>query len=137
MIARLSALTSLAFGVALAAYADLAPVEAQELTVPSGQPVEFFETLTDRPAMGLTARFRFVAPELTARVQVMSYETLEADLAYLCETYALPRLGEPEPSMVVISLSSMAVPFGEPAPDVTQVFEAYRPDGTHCAWEAF
>jgi hypothetical protein len=29
------------------------------------------------------------------------------------------------------------VPFGEPAPDATQFFEAYRVEGDTCIWEAF
>jgi hypothetical protein len=137
MIARLSALAALASGMAFAAFAELAPLEAQELSVPSGQPVEFYEAVMDQPAMGLTARFRFLAPELATYLERLSYEELEADLAALCVSYALPRMGTPEPAMIVISLSSAPTEFGTPDPDVAQVFEAYRPAGDHCEWEAF
>lgn len=137
MIARLSAFVALASGMVFAAVAELAPVEAEELSVPSGQPVEFFETVMDQPAMGLTARFRFLAPDLETYLARLSYTELEADLASLCVTYVLPRLGTPEPSLVIISLSSAPTEFGDPAPDVAQVFEAYRPAGTTCEWEAF
>jgi hypothetical protein len=137
MIARLSACAALASGVAFAAFAELSPLEAQELSVPSGQPVEFFETVMDQPAMGLTARFRFLAPELPAYLERLSYEELEADLSSLCVSYALPRLGASVPAMVVISLSAAPTEFGAPDPDVAQVFEAYRPVGETCEWEAF
>lgn len=137
MIARLSACAALAVGMGFAAFAELAPLEAQELSVPSGQPVEFYETVMDQPAMGLTARFRFVAPELARYVDRLSYEELEEDLSALCVSYALPRMGTPEPAMIVISLSATPTEFGAPDPDVVQIFEAYRPVGETCEWEAF
>lgn len=124
-------------GVAFAAHAELSPVTPEEITVPSGQPVSFHESLLDRPAMGLTARFRFLAPELGARVDAMSYEELEADLFALCVGYALPRIATPEPSQIVISLAEEATEFGVPSPEVVEVFEAYRPSGDTCEWEAF
>lgn len=137
MIARLSALTLLASVMAVSAVADLSPVEAQDLTPPSGQPVEFYETIMDQPAMGLTARFRFLAPQLSHYLDSLSYEELEADLSYLCDSYALPRLSVPEPAMIVISLTEAPVEFGAPAPDMAQVFEAYHPEDGSCEWEAF
>lgn len=122
---------------AASAHGELAPRDLDVLTVPSGQPVTFFESLLDRPAMGLTARFRFVAPKLAQALVDLSYEQLEADMAYLCDTYALPRIASPVPSMIVISLSQRETVFGSVDPDVTQVFEAYRPAGETCEWEAF
>ncbi|MBW6416677.1 acetolactate synthase [Celeribacter sp. PS-C1] len=123
--------------VGFAALAELTPIEAEVLTVPSGQPVEFFETVMDQPAMGLTARFRFLAPELPRYLEQLTYQELEADLSALCVSYALPRLGTPAPSMIVISLSEAPTAFGSPDPEVAQVFEAYRPAGDVCEWEAF
>lgn len=137
MIARVSAFAALASGMAFAGFAELAPLEAQELSVPSGQPVTFFETVMDQPAMGVTARFRFLAPELPAYLERLSYDELEADLSSLCVSYALPRISAPEPAMIVISLSSAPTEFGTPDPDVAQVFEAYHPMGGSCEWEAF
>lgn len=137
MIARRIASAALASVVGFAALAELTPIEAGELTVPSGQPVEFFETVMDQSAMGLTARFRFLAPDLPRYLKDLSYEELEADLSALCVGYALPRLSTPEPAMIVISLSEAPTEFGSPDPDVAQVFEAYRPVDGVCAWEAF
>ena len=127
----------LALTAAASAHADLTPQKLDVITVPSGQPVTFFESLLDRPATGLTARFRFVAPELPQTLAALSYDELEADLAYLCDTYAMPRIAAPVPSVIVISLSARETVFGSIEQDVAQVFEAYRPAGTVCEWEAF
>lgn len=146
MILRLSSFAAGVMAFALpfwgvSAAAEGTPVAAQDVAVPSGQPVAFYETLMDRPAMGLTARFRFVAPELGQRIKTMAYEALEADLSALCVSYALPRLAEPTPAIIVISLSERPTEFGSPDPNVAQVFEAYRPTetdaGAICEWEAF
>ncbi|AJE48090.1 DUF6497 family protein [Celeribacter indicus] len=137
MTIRLSALALLLPGLGVSASAGLSPALAEDLAVPSGQPVRFLERLTDRPATGPTARFRFVAPDLAAMLDRLGYAQVEADLSYLCESYALPRLGEPRPSLVVISLSAEPTEFADPAPEVAQVFEAYRPVETGCEWEAF
>jgi len=128
---------ALTVSAAASAHADLTPQELDVITVPSGQPVTFFESLLDRPATGLTARFRFVAPELPQTLAALSYDELEADLAYLCDTYAMPRIAAPMPSVIVISLSERETVFGSIEQDVAQVFEAYRPAGTVCEWEAF
>ncbi|MEM5476725.1 DUF6497 family protein [Pacificibacter sp. AS14] len=134
---KLALLCALSLSVASAAHADLSPRVLDVITVPSGQPVTFFESMLDRPATGLTARFRFLAPELPQTLTILSYEELEADMAYLCDTYALPRIASPVPSMIVISLSERETVFGSFEPDVAQVFEAYRPADTVCEWEAF
>lgn len=124
-------------GIGQVAQADISVKESAPITVPSGQPVQFFESLFDRPAMGLTARFRFVAPDLPQKIADLSYERLEVDMAYLCDTYALPRLVGVVPATIVISLSERATEFASSEPDVAQVFEAYRPAGETCEWEAF
>lgn len=114
------------------------PASAEEVTVPSGQSVTFLEAIQNEPGPdGLTARFRFVAPAIAGGG--IDFDTAAADMVYLCETYALPRLAAtgPAPAQVVISLSDRPVPFGQGAPDVTQFFEAYRIDGSTCIWEAF
>ncbi|SLN49426.1 hypothetical protein AQS8620_02109 [Aquimixticola soesokkakensis] len=107
--------------------------------VPSGQPLTFYEVITDAPAMGLVYRYRFIAPQLRALLMTHSYEALEADLAHLCRSYALPRLSNvgPRPSQLIISLSEAETPFGEANPNIEQVFEAYSIDGDTCVWEPF
>lgn len=115
------------------------PAWAEEVTVPSGQSVTFLEAIQNEAGPdGLTARFRFVAPGI-AEGGGVDFETASADMEFLCQSYALPRIAAtgPTPSQIVISLSERAVPFGQAAPDVTQFFEAYRIDGATCIWEAF
>jgi len=110
------------------------------IAVPSGQPIVFLDSIWGQPGpSGLTLRFRFVAPRIGHDSGQLSFDDAEADMAYLCETYALPRISAmgPQPAQVIISLSDQPVPFGEMSPDVVQYFEAYRPQGTTCIWEGF
>jgi hypothetical protein len=118
------------------------PALAQDLVpVPSGQPVTLQDVIWNEPGpAGLTARFRFIAPEIDRDRGSIDFDTAAADMDYLCDTYALPRLDTitgPRPAQVVISLSDRPVEFGVITPEATQFFEAYSigPDG--CVWEAF
>ncbi|MBS0565647.1 MAG: acetolactate synthase [Proteobacteria bacterium] len=88
---------------------------------------------------GLTYRFRFLAPAIARAGGTVSADAAEADMQALCESYALPRIATtgPVPQEIVISLSDRPVNFGEPAPDATQYFEAYRPEGKTCVWQGF
>jgi hypothetical protein len=85
----------------------------------------------------LTARFRFLAPELQVHLDDLGYANMEADLAHLCESFAIKRIAIPRPAFIVISLAEAPTEFGSSNPDVMQVFEAYRPQGETCEWEAF
>lgn len=107
------------------------------VAVPSGQPVTLQDVIANAPGPeGLTLRFRFLAPAIAGSVD---FDTAAADMQHLCDSFAIPRLAEigPQAQQVVISLSSEAVPFGEPAPDVVQFFESYRIEGDSCVWEMF
>lgn len=121
--------------LALAGPAAAAGIE-QPVAVPSGQPVTFVELVRDAPGSGLTYRFRFIAPSIAGAVD---FDTAMGDMDFLCESFALPRLAAtgPLPAQVVISLSDRPVAFGDTAPEAVQFFEAYRPDGETCVWEAF
>lgn len=122
----------------LASEAQASSTAQSVLDVPSGQPVVFLDRVLSAPDHAATARFRFVAPELADRVESLSYADLEADLAFLCDSYALPLLdGSARPETVVISLSEAPVEFGATQPEITQVFEAYKLTETGCIWEAF
>lgn len=110
------------------------------VVVPSGQDVRLLEVVLNAPGPdGVAARFRFVAPAIAKDGGEIDFETASADMAHLCQTYALPKLAElgPVPTQIIISFSDRAVPFGEAAPDATQFFEAYRVEGDACIWEAF
>jgi len=128
---------ALAYLLALSA----TPAAAQApIDVPSGQPVTHYDTITGEPGpAGLTARFRFVAPQIAREGGTMPFELAAGDMDYLCESYALPRLSDigPQIAQVVITLMDRPVAFGQPDPDATQFFEAYRPENDRCIWEGF
>lgn len=117
----------------------LTPRTIQPIVLPGGGEVTFHEVVSDAKGYGLTMRFRFLAPWLPEALKTRDYEEIEADMAYLCETYALPRVANtgPQPSLLVVSLAERAVPFGDARPDVAQIYEAYRPEGGTCIWEGF
>ena len=105
--------------------------------VPSGLELTLLEQfLEDQPDGTQWARFRFVAPELSAGI---GYGRVAEDFGHICTEYALPQLqqaGETV-SQVVISLSSQALEFGATAPGTVQFFEAFSVETGRCIWEAF
>ncbi|WP_245848463.1 DUF6497 family protein [Actibacterium ureilyticum] len=110
------------------------------IEVPSGQPISLIETIWNAPGPdGLTVRFRFLAPQIERDLGRMTFIEAEADMAHLCEHYALPRMAGSGPaiSQIIISLSDRILEFGEISPDATQFFEAYRPENGTCIWEGF
>jgi hypothetical protein len=118
--------------------ASAAAAQEEALRLPSGLEARAFEVITDRPeGGGLIYRFRYVAEGFEARPEQL--EAIGADLAYLCETHALPRISNigPQPGQVVISLADRESEFGVYDPAVTQVFEAFRPENGTCIWELF
>lgn len=111
------------------------------IEVPSGQPVTLQDVIWNQPGpAGLTARFRFIAPEIARDGGLIDFDTAAADMDHLCETYALPRVTTitgPRPAQVVISLSDIPVEFGVVTPEATQFFEAYSITEGVCEWEPF
>lgn len=134
--ARIPQFLPLVTALALLAGCKEDPPAPGAITVPSGRALSLIEVITNVPGSeGATARFRFLAPGLTAS----DAEAALDDMHALCETYALPRIAGtvPEPQQIIISLSAEAVPFGESAPDVVQFFEAYLPQDDACIWDPF
>lgn len=126
-------------GKPLSDLTDLAGVN-EPIAVPSGQHVVLQDVVRDAPGPdGITLRFRFIAPAIAHQGGTVDVDQAMADMAYLCEHYALSRSTGvvPAPAQIVISLSDIAVPFGESVPDATQYFEAYRIENGACIWEAF
>jgi hypothetical protein len=120
------------------------PVQVQardaDIILPSGQQVTLQDVVWNAPGPeGLTTRFRFIAPAIAAEGGTVDFETAAADMQWLCQNYALPRVASPgpQPSQIVISLSDIAVPFGEANPDATQFFEAYTIEDGVCVWSVF
>ena len=124
------------------------PIEGQQVTaggdvvveVPSGQLVTLQDVIWNVPGPnGLAIRFRFLAPAIAKDGGTVDFATASVDMAHLCQTYSLARLTEfgPQPTQIIISFADQALPFGEPAPDATQFFEAYRIENDTCIWEVF
>ena len=69
----------------------------------------------------------------------VDFDTASADMQFLCDSFALPRIAAqgPHPEQVIISLSDVAVAFGEAAPEATQYFEAFRIEDGACIWEIY
>ncbi|MRH21474.1 acetolactate synthase [Rhodovulum strictum] len=110
------------------------------IEVPSGQPVTLFDTSTgEAEAGGLAVRFRFLAPQIAREGGTMPFELAAGDIEFLCNSYALPRLPGfgPDIGEIVITLMDRPVPFGQPDPEATQFFEAFRPEDGACVWEGF
>jgi hypothetical protein len=107
--------------------------------VPSGQPVAYVDTVQNIPGEGLVYRFRFVAPGIARNGGTVDAATVQTDMQYLCDSFAIPRIAStgPQPSQIVISLSDRPVKFGVPSPEATQFFEGYRIEAGTCIWELF
>jgi hypothetical protein len=131
--------TATAGALALLATAP-AMAEAAGIALPSGREVAFHDVIWGEPGpAGLTVRFRFIEDNLAAVVEATPYDELEADMQFLCESFALERIANtgPQPSTVMVSISNRPVAFGTPDPDTTQIFEAYRPKDGACIREGY
>lgn len=120
--------------------AQAAPGDGAQIAVPSGQAVSLLEVIWNEVGPeGLTTRFRFLAPQIARIGGTISSETALADIQYLCQEFALPRIPNtgPMPQQIVISLSDRPVPFGQSAPDATQFFEAFAFQDGSCIWEMY
>lgn len=112
---------------------------AAPINVPSGQPVEFHEVMWEAEGDLNIYRFRYITPQIARNDGRINFEQAEADIKHLCESSALPALIAQERAVdkIIISISDRKVTFGTPAPEATQFFEVYSPDGTACKWEGF
>jgi len=126
-------------GVVLGAALLIGAGAAAQVAVPSGQPVDLSEVLIDVEPGETWVRFRFVAPEIAREGGSIGFDTAAADLDQLCQDLALPYLAEYDldAARVVISLADREVAFGDSAPEATQYFQSYRPEGDGCVWEEY
>tara|TARA_R110002094_G_scaffold5796_1_gene14664 strand:+ start:169 stop:549 length:381 start_codon:yes stop_codon:yes gene_type:complete len=115
----------------------LAASPALASDLPSGQAVTLQEVLVDQLGEETWLRFRFIAPDISRDGGTIDYETAADDMAFLCEQTALPYMAEYalQGDIIVVSLADRATEFGQPDPDATQFFEAYRPVDNACIWE--
>ena len=106
--------------------------------VPSGQVLYLQETLYEtRSDQSRTLRLRYVMPAIAEAA--LGYGELEDDFPVLCEAAALSALEQSGETVqqVIISLADRETPFGEPAPETIQFFEAFRIENGACIWEGF
>lgn len=124
----MTALSALGAGLAAAALAGT-------VGLPSGLTAERIEVIWDEDMQ--LGRFRFLAEAIAA--PGFDPGGLRADMAALCREVALPemRAARPDWDEVVISLSSVAIAFGESDPEVVQSFEGFRLVGEDCIWLPF
>jgi hypothetical protein len=107
-----------------------------KVEVPSGRALSLIDVITNAPGpTGAAARFRFLVPGLGAE----DAETALADMQAICDSFALPRTDGmvPAPQQIIITFMGAVVPFGQPAPEVVQFFESFRPENGACVWEVF
>lgn len=121
--------------------ADETETKAGDLIpVPSGQEVRFLDVIHgEQGPQGLTTRFRFVAPAIARDGGTVGPEAAQEDMAALCSGFAMQRIAKsgPQPAQIIIVFADREVPFGEPAPEATQFFEAYGMADGMCIWEPF
>jgi hypothetical protein len=116
--------------------------EAAVQAVPSGQPVTLQEAIFEAQGDGGEwLRLRFIAPRIGADAgdARVPFDAAADDLEYLCRAVALPvveRSGRPV-TLIVLSLAESETRFGDAAPEITQYFEAFRPESGDCIWEEF
>lgn len=123
--------TALACGFAISTAFSAA---ANEIPVPSGQSLTFLEFLSEND--GDVVRFRFLAPQIGLE---FAYVDVMGDFQVVCDQQVMPVLLENglTPIHIVLSMSAVDIPFGEPAPDVLQFFEVFRPENNTCIWEEY
>lgn len=112
-----------------------------DLALPSGQSVIFHEALREVQDEGAAQiyRFRFVAHQISAGDDALSFDEVAQDMQELCQAFALPSLDrlEAAPDRIIISLSEQPVDFGVMSPDLIQYFEAYIIEDGRCIWEIY
>ena len=75
------------------------------LDVPSGQPVDMHEVLTDRVGDEVWVRFRFLAPWIARSGGSIGFAEAEPDLEHLCKAVALPYLAEHALAADIVSIT--------------------------------
>ncbi len=110
------------------------------ITVPSGQELRLQDVIIDAHGPnGAALRFRFLAPQIAREGGNIVAETATTDMRALCDSFVLPRLAEldGDAPQIILSMSDVAVPFGEAAPEATQFFEAFSIKDGVCIWEIY
>lgn len=116
------------------------PVGASEMVaLPSGQEVTLYEVIVEAGEKGDIYHLRFLKPSIADTDLLAELQANEADMAYLCQVYALPEIAMAGglAEKIVVSFSDKPSPFGLANPEVTQIYESYRVENKTCQWEEF
>lgn len=116
------------------------PAAAGEaVLLPSKQKVLLYEVIVEAGEAADTYRLRFLKLGITGADLLAEMQVNEADMAYLCQTYALPAIADAGGAVerIVISFSDKPTEFGVASPDAVQVFESYWVESGTCEWEEF
>ena len=127
--------TALAGFFAGVAMADDTP---EYMAVPSGYEYYLHEAIFEtRQDNSLVARFRYVMPIIGQ--EAVTFDDVEFDFLFLCETQALRSLKKEQKDVdqVIVSLSDRETDFGSTTSVATQFFEAYSIKNGSCIWEGF
>ena len=130
---------TIAFAQAMMVFRPDAGEAGQGIKLPSGQTVTWVDAIHDTAGSeGSAVRFRFLAPAISGRGALDSEAAL-ADIAWLCENFALARISNtgPEVNQIVVSLMDRDVPFGETDDTATQYFDAFNITNGTCELELF
>ena len=69
------------------------PGGGETIVVPSGQEISLLDVIWNEPGpTGMVTRFRFLAPGIARDAATVSFDVASADMAHLCQDYALPRV---------------------------------------------
>jgi len=83
-------------------------VSAENIAVPSGQPLSFLQFISEED--GDLVRFRFLAPDIGAG---MTYSDVFPDFQVVCDQQVMPVLAANDlnPRQIVLSMSAVDIPF--------------------------
>ncbi len=118
-----------------------APVMAaaqEPVIAPSGISLTLHEVLTEeQPFSGeQLVVVRLLAPAIASPVLAAN---LQADMEWACAEWGLPASDalSSAADQIIVELMAAPVARGEPAPEIRQFFETYRPENGLCIWELF
>ena len=126
--------TGLALGLILAA----TTLQADQIRVPSGQPITFIDEVIEAQPGGETWLIRrYLAPDIARDTGTIGYEAAAADLDALCDSDGLAAVAETtaEIDQIVITLMDRPVERGETDAEATQFIGAYLPSAEGCIWQ--
>ena len=114
-----------------------ASARAEQIAVPSGQPLTLHEQLVIPPENRILY-LGFLAPALGGEYGVR-FDRASTDMDVICESVGIREAGRligegVRIDEVVVRLMERVIPYGEVDPDAAQFLNAYDISGGTCAW---